>query len=107
MGDIFPAHEFLAAPVEDASGDRSRRILRFRTDAEIAVILHYPLCAAGAAARRSEQVLESSPLAESAGPEVVLTGINLGRWDVSPASECASSNCCGFYCTRDDVNVCD
>jgi threonylcarbamoyladenosine tRNA methylthiotransferase MtaB len=85
VGDIFDAHEFLSAPVEDASGDRSRPNLKIQDGCgnrcSFCII---PFVRGRSRSARVEQVLEQVRSLSERYPEVVLTGINLGRWGREP-----------------------
>ena len=81
IGDIFAQQEFLAAPVLDASGDRARPNLKIQDGCGN----RCSFCIIPSVRGRSR----SMPLAEVIAqvrvlsveyPEVVLSGINLGRW---------------------------
>ena len=82
VGDIFANHEFLAAPIEDASGDRSRPNLKIQDGCGN----RCSFCIIPSVRGRSrsmplnEVVKQVLALTESGYPEVVLSGINLGRW---------------------------
>jgi threonylcarbamoyladenosine tRNA methylthiotransferase MtaB len=81
VGDIFEAHEFLAAPVEDASGDRSRPNLKIQDGCgnrcSFCII---PYVRGRSRSARVDQVIAQVQSLSERFPEVVLTGINLGRW---------------------------
>jgi threonylcarbamoyladenosine tRNA methylthiotransferase MtaB len=81
VGDIFEAREFLAAPVEDASGDRSRPNLKIQDGCgnrcSFCII---PYVRGRSRSARVEQVVAQVRSLSERYPEVVLTGINLGRW---------------------------
>ena len=81
VGDIFEAHEFLAAPVEDASGDRSRPNLKIQDGCgnrcSFCII---PYVRGRSRSARVDQVVAQVRSLSERFPEVVLTGINLGRW---------------------------
>lgn len=81
IGDIFAQTDFLSAPVEDAAGDRTRPNLKIQDGCNN----RCSFCIIPSVRGRSrsapfEQVLgEVRTLAEKYR-EVVLSGINLGRW---------------------------
>ena len=81
VGDIFAAHEFLSAPVDDASGDRSRPNLKIQDGCgnrcSFCII---PFVRGRSRSARVQQVVEQVQSLSERFPEVVLTGINLGRW---------------------------
>ena len=74
-------HEFLSAPVEDASGDRSRPNLKIQDGCgnrcSFCII---PFVRGRSRSARVEQVIDQVRSLSERYPEVVLTGINLGRW---------------------------
>jgi threonylcarbamoyladenosine tRNA methylthiotransferase MtaB len=82
VGDIFEAGEFLATPVEGAAGDRSRPNLKIQDGCpnrcSFCII---PYVRGNSRSAPVAQVVEQiRNLSASGYPEVVLTGINLGRW---------------------------
>ena len=87
VGDIFAQHDFLSAPVEDAWGDRSRPNLKIQDGCNnrcsFCII---PFVRGRSRSAPAEQVI--AQVRELAGkyPEVVLSGINLGRWGREPGS---------------------
>jgi threonylcarbamoyladenosine tRNA methylthiotransferase MtaB len=87
VGDIFEQRDFLSAPVEDASGDRTRPNLKIQDGCNN----RCSFCVIPFVRGRSR----SMPAAEVVGQvralaaryrEVVLSGINLGRWGREPGS---------------------
>lgn len=81
VGDISAATEFLSAPVDDAFGDRTRPNLKIQEGCSNAC----SFCIIPAVRGRSrsmplDQVLEQLRGLARNFREVVLTGINLGRW---------------------------
>ncbi|MBL8238817.1 MAG: tRNA (N(6)-L-threonylcarbamoyladenosine(37)-C(2))-methylthiotransferase MtaB [Bryobacterales bacterium] len=85
--DIFARHDFLSAPVEDAAGDRARPNLKIQDGCNnrcsFCVI---PFVRGRSRSMPAEQVLEQvRGLAENYR-EVVLSGVNLGRWGREPGS---------------------
>lgn len=81
VGDIFAAGEFLATPVEEAAGDRSRPNLKIQDGCSN----RCSFCIIPSVRGRSRsapvgQVVEQIRDLSSRYPEIVLTGINLGRW---------------------------
>lgn len=81
VGDIFEQHEFLSAPVEDASGDRTRPNLKIQDGCNN----RCSFCVIPSVRGRSrsaplEKVVEQVRLLSTKYREVVLSGINLGRW---------------------------
>jgi threonylcarbamoyladenosine tRNA methylthiotransferase MtaB len=85
VGDIFAAHEFLAAPVDDASGDRSRPNLKIQDGCgnrcSFCII---PFVRGRSRSAPVDQVIGQVRALSDRFPEVVLTGINLGRWGREP-----------------------
>ena len=85
VGDISAAREFLSAPVDDASGDRSRPNLKIQDGCSnrcsFCVI---PFVRGRSRSAPVHQVLEQVNSLSGRFPEVVLTGINLGRWGREP-----------------------
>ncbi|MDZ4801562.1 MAG: tRNA (N(6)-L-threonylcarbamoyladenosine(37)-C(2))-methylthiotransferase MtaB [Bryobacteraceae bacterium] len=82
VGDIFEAGEFLATPVEGAAGGRSRPNLKIQDGCpnrcSFCII---PYVRGNSRSARVEHVVAQVRDLSAAGyPEVVLTGINLGRW---------------------------
>lgn len=87
VGDIFAQHDFLSAPVEDAAGDRTRPNLKIQDGCNnrcsFCII---PFVRGRSRSAPPEQVVaQVSSLAERYR-EVVLSGINLGRWGREPGS---------------------
>jgi threonylcarbamoyladenosine tRNA methylthiotransferase MtaB len=81
VGDIFAQHEFLSAPVEDASGDRTRPNLKIQDGCNnrcsFCII---PFVRGRSRSAPAGQVLEQVRALAGRYKEVVLSGINLGRW---------------------------
>jgi threonylcarbamoyladenosine tRNA methylthiotransferase MtaB len=81
VGDIFAQHEFLSAPVEDAAGDRTRPNLKIQDGCNnrcsFCII---PFVRGRSRSAPLAQVLEQVRQLASKYREVVLSGINLGRW---------------------------
>ena len=81
VGDISAAREFLSAPVEDAGGDRSRPNLKIQDGCgnrcSFCII---PSVRGRSRSAAPEQVIEQVRALAVRYPEVVLSGINLGRW---------------------------
>jgi threonylcarbamoyladenosine tRNA methylthiotransferase MtaB len=82
VGDIFARHDFLASPVEDAAGDRSRPNLKIQDGCNN----RCSFCIIPFVRGRSrsmpadEVVAQVRALSQAGYPEVVLSGINLGKW---------------------------
>jgi threonylcarbamoyladenosine tRNA methylthiotransferase MtaB len=87
VGDIFEQSDFLAAPVEDAAGDRTRPNLKIQDGCNN----RCSFCIIPFVRGRSRSMPADRVVAEIrnlAGRyrEVVLSGINLGRWGRDPGS---------------------
>ena len=87
VGDIFAAQEFLSAPVEDASGDRTRPNLKIQDGCNnrcsFCVI---PFVRGRSRSAPADQVVSQVRSLAARYREVVLSGINLGRWGREPGS---------------------
>jgi threonylcarbamoyladenosine tRNA methylthiotransferase MtaB len=81
VGDIFAAHDFLSAPVEDAAGERTRPNLKIQDGCNnrcsFCII---PFVRGRSRSAPAEQVIEQVASLAIRYREVVLSGINLGRW---------------------------
>ncbi len=81
VGDIFEPTEFLATPVEEAAGDRSRPNLKIQDGCpnrcSFCII---PYVRGNSRSAPVQQVVDQVRDLASRYAEVVLTGINLGRW---------------------------
>ena len=81
VGDIFAAHDFLSAPVEDAAGERTRPNLKIQDGCNnrcsFCII---PFVRGRSRSAPAEQVIEQIGALAKKYREVVLSGINLGRW---------------------------
>lgn len=82
VGDIFSQNEFFTAPVEGPAGDRSRPNLKIQDGCNnrcsFCII---PSVRGKSRSATPEWVIEETRRLAAAGyPEIVLTGINLGRW---------------------------
>ncbi len=81
VGDIFEQQEFLAAVVEDAAGDRTRPNLKIQDGCNnrcsFCVI---PFVRGRSRSAQPEWVVEQVRNLAARYREVVLSGINLGRW---------------------------
>ncbi|HUB82785.1 MAG TPA: tRNA (N(6)-L-threonylcarbamoyladenosine(37)-C(2))-methylthiotransferase MtaB [Bryobacteraceae bacterium] len=87
VGDIFAQHDFLSAPVEDASGDRTRPNLKIQDGCNN----RCSFCIIPFVRGRSRSLPADQVVAQVRGlaaryREVVLSGINLGRWGREPGS---------------------
>jgi threonylcarbamoyladenosine tRNA methylthiotransferase MtaB len=87
VGDIFAQHDFLSAPVEDAAGDRTRPNLKIQDGCNnrcsFCII---PFVRGRSRSAPVDQVLDQVRSLASRYREIVLSGINLGRWGREPGS---------------------
>ena len=87
VGDIFAQHDFLSAPVEDAAGDRTRPNLKIQDGCNnrcsFCVI---PFVRGRSRSAPAADVVEQVRGLAQRYREVVLSGINLGRWGREPGS---------------------
>ncbi len=87
VGDIFAQHDFLSAPVEDAAGDRTRPNLKIQDGCNnrcsFCII---PFVRGRSRSAPADQVVEQVRNLAARYREVVLSGINLGRWGREPSS---------------------
>lgn len=87
VGDIFATQEFLATPVEEASGDRSRPNLKIQDGcSNRCSFCIIPFVRGRSRSAPVHQIVEQVRDLAGRYPEVVLTGINLGRWGREPGS---------------------
>jgi threonylcarbamoyladenosine tRNA methylthiotransferase MtaB len=81
VGDIFAQHDFLSTPVEDALGDRTRPNLKIQDGCNnrcsFCII---PFVRGRSRSSPAEQVLAQVRTLAAKYREIVLSGINLGRW---------------------------
>jgi threonylcarbamoyladenosine tRNA methylthiotransferase MtaB len=81
IGDIFAQRDFLSAPVEDALGDRTRPNLKIQDGCNnrcsFCII---PFVRGSSRSAPPDQVLSQMRHLAERYREVVLSGINLGRW---------------------------
>jgi threonylcarbamoyladenosine tRNA methylthiotransferase MtaB len=87
VGDIFAQHDFLSAPVEDAAGDRTRPNLKIQDGCNnrcsFCII---PFVRGRSRSAPVEQVVDQVRGLAGRYREIVLSGINLGRWGREPGS---------------------
>jgi threonylcarbamoyladenosine tRNA methylthiotransferase MtaB len=87
VGDIFAQHDFLSAPVEDAAGDRTRPNLKIQDGCNnrcsFCII---PYVRGRSRSAPADQVVEQVRRLAAKYREIVLSGINLGRWGKEPGS---------------------
>jgi threonylcarbamoyladenosine tRNA methylthiotransferase MtaB len=81
VGDIFAERDFLSAPVEDAAGDRTRPNLKIQDGCNnrcsFCII---PFVRGRSRSAPPERVVEQVRHLAARYREIVLSGINLGRW---------------------------
>ncbi len=81
VGDIGQQASFLSAPVEDASGDRTRPNLKIQDGCNNpCAFCIIPAVRGPSRSMPEEEVLRQVRALAARYAEVVLTGINLGRW---------------------------
>ncbi len=87
VGDIFAQHDFLSAPVEDAAGDRTRPNLKIQDGCNnrcsFCII---PFVRGRSRSAPADRVVEQVRGLARRYREIVLSGINLGRWGREPGS---------------------
>jgi threonylcarbamoyladenosine tRNA methylthiotransferase MtaB len=87
VGDIFAQRDFLSAPVEDAVGDRTRPNLKIQDGCgnrcSFCII---PFVRGRSRSAPAEQVVQQVRNLAARYREIVLSGINLGRWGREPGS---------------------
>jgi threonylcarbamoyladenosine tRNA methylthiotransferase MtaB len=87
VGDIFAQQDFLSAPVEDAAGDRTRPNLKIQDGCNnrcsFCII---PFVRGRSRSLPADLVVEQVRGLAARYREVVLSGINLGRWGREPGS---------------------
>jgi threonylcarbamoyladenosine tRNA methylthiotransferase MtaB len=81
VSDIFASTEFLSAPVDDAFGDRSRPNLKIQDGcSNVCTFCIIPSVRGRNRSMPVDQVLDQVRSLARNYAEIVLTGINLGRW---------------------------
>ena len=81
IGDIFASHDFLSAPVEDAAGERTRPNLKIQDGCNNrCAFCIIPFVRGRSRSAPAEQVIDQVGALAKKYREVVLSGINLGRW---------------------------
>jgi threonylcarbamoyladenosine tRNA methylthiotransferase MtaB len=87
VGDIFTQHDFLSAPVEAATGDRTRPNLKIQDGCNnrcsFCII---PFVRGRSRSAPADQVIGQVRDLATRYREVVLSGINLGRWGREPGN---------------------
>ena len=87
VGDIFAQHDFLSAPVEDAAGDRTRPNLKIQDGCnKRCSFCIIPFVRGRSRSAPADQVVEQVRSLAKKYREIVLSGINLGRWGREPGS---------------------
>jgi threonylcarbamoyladenosine tRNA methylthiotransferase MtaB len=87
VGDIFEQRDFLSAPVEDAAGDRTRPNLKIQDGCpNRCTFCIIPFVRGRSRSAPAEQVVEQVRALARRYREVVLSGINMGRWGREPGS---------------------
>jgi len=91
IGDIFEQHDFLSAPVQDAAGDRTRPNLKIQDGCNnrcsFCII---PFVRGRSRSAPADQIVAQVRELAARYREVVLSGINLGRWGREPGSAMSS-----------------
>ncbi len=81
VGDIFDQSHFLAAPVEDAAGDRTRPNLKIQDGCNNrCTFCIIPFVRGRSRSAPAEEVVAQVRTLAARYREVVLSGVNLGRW---------------------------
>jgi threonylcarbamoyladenosine tRNA methylthiotransferase MtaB len=103
-GDIFAQHDFLSAPVEDAAGDRTRPNLKIQDGCNnrcsFCII---PFVRGRSRSASAVQVVEQVRNLAARYREVVLSGINLGRWGREPGSDMRLAGLIRLLLTKTDI----
>lgn len=85
VGDIAGTQEFLSAPVEDAFGDRTRPNLKIQDGCNnVCSFCIIPAVRGRSRSMPVDQVLQQISTLSASFREIVLTGVNLGRWGREP-----------------------
>ena len=88
IGDIYAQREFLAAPVEDSAGDRTRPNLKIQDGCNnrcsFCII---PSVRGYSRSMPADEVVRQVQALSLNFREIVLTGINLGRWGREPGMQ--------------------
>ena len=104
VGDIFAQRDFLSAPVEDAAGDRTRPNLKIQDGCNnrcsFCIIPFVRGCSRSAPA--GDVVKQVRALA-ARYREIVLSGINLGRWGREPGSRMRLADLLRLLLTETDA----
>lgn len=85
VGDVFAQRDFLAAPVEDASGDRTRPNLKIQDGcSNRCSFCIIPFVRGRSRSMPAAEVVRQVRELAKHYREIVLSGINLGRWGREP-----------------------
>jgi threonylcarbamoyladenosine tRNA methylthiotransferase MtaB len=104
VGDIFAANEFFATPVEGAAGDRSRPNLKIQDGcSNRCSFCIIPFVRGRSRSAPVRQIVEQVRNLSASYPEIVLTGINLGRWGKEPGSTMRLANLIRLLLANTDV----
>ena len=104
VGDIFAQHEFLSAPVEAAAGDRTRPNLKIQDGCNnrcsFCII---PFVRGRSRSAPANQVVAQVRSLAERYREIVLSGINLGRWGREAGSRMRLADLLRLLLTETDV----
>lgn len=104
VGDIFAQHEFLSAPVLDAAADRARPNLKIQDGCNnrcsFCII---PFVRGRSRSAPANQVVEQVRGLAKRYREIVLSGINLGRWGREPGSKMRLADLVRLLLAQTDV----
>ena len=85
VGDVLAEQEFMAAPVEDASGDRTRPNLKIQDGCNNrCTFCIIPSVRGPSRSAKPDDVIAQVRTLAASYREVVLSGVNLGRWGREP-----------------------
>jgi threonylcarbamoyladenosine tRNA methylthiotransferase MtaB len=104
VGDILSATEFFATPVEGAAGDRSRPNLKIQDGcSNRCSFCIIPFVRGRSRSAPVDQVVNQVRNLSASYPEIVLTGINLGRWGREPGSKMRLADLVSLLLNETDV----
>ncbi len=105
VGDIFAQHEFLSAPVLDAASDRARPNLKIQDGCNnrcsFCII---PFVRGRSRSAPAGQVVEQVRGLARRYREIVLSGVNLGRWGREPGSQMRLADLVRLLLAETDVD---